>query len=169
MILGIGGLATTGKTTSAVYLHDTYGFENFNFSDLLKEIAYKCGWNGEKDEYGRKMLQELGDELRRIFGDDVFINHTTKRIKQHQEICKRNNLEALVTVSDVRLLDEIDALKDLGASVILIEREVEKLNHKTEKINEMKDHFNFVIDNNGTFEELYKSLDTIMQGKICQS
>ena len=65
----LSGKAGVGKTTSAQILKDIYSkrglnVENFSFAAGVKAEARRMGWNGEKDEKGRKFLQEIGKVAR---------------------------------------------------------------------------------------------------------
>lgn len=87
-IIALSGKAESGKN---FYAHTikTYIEHSFNekvcliaFADVLK---YTCktyfGWDGEKDEKGRKLLQEVGTELREKNSPDIWVNITCELIK----------------------------------------------------------------------------------------
>lgn len=65
----ISGKAGHGKTTLANLIKEELENQNFRvmkiaFADYLKFIAKKYyGWNGEKDEKGRTLLQYLGTDV----------------------------------------------------------------------------------------------------------
>ena len=70
----ISGKAEYGKTTFANILRDESSKRNLKvvktaFASDLKRVAKEYfGWNGEKDENGRHLLQHLGtEEVRRFF------------------------------------------------------------------------------------------------------
>lgn len=68
-IILISGKAEHGKTTAANCMKDIlekngYKVTITRYAKYLKEIAADyCGWNGEKDEAGRTLLQQLGTEV----------------------------------------------------------------------------------------------------------
>ena len=43
------------------------GLKRFAFADRLKEIAYSIGWDGKKDDRGRKLLIDLGAAIRAYY------------------------------------------------------------------------------------------------------
>lgn len=62
----IAGRAGTGKDTSSLIM-DSYFIRDRRFKSTissfageLKEVAVKMGWDGKKDDRGRKLLQDLG-------------------------------------------------------------------------------------------------------------
>lgn len=161
IIIGIAGKAQVGKDTSADFLVKYYGFKKFAFADLLKQVAEIGGWNGMKDEKGRKYLQNLGDVMRE-YEPNIFINEIKAKIKYYEEMefrtCKG------IVISDVRLLTEIEALKELGAQIWLVKRNVESVQvHKTEMLDENSYPFDTVMDNNGTYSQLYNGINIVLE------
>jgi hypothetical protein len=72
------GKAQAGKTTAANLLksiiNSSYNVkvEKVALADPIKEEAYSFyGWDGSKDEAGRRLLQEIGDAARN-YNEDIF-------------------------------------------------------------------------------------------------
>lgn len=65
MLIGLTGKGGAGKTTFAKFIieHASIPFIQVNFKDALVRMAKKIGWNGVKDEKGRKLLQTLATEV----------------------------------------------------------------------------------------------------------
>lgn len=65
-IIVINGAATAGKSTFISLCHeiDPRAIETSTV-DFVKEIALQAGWNGIKDEAGRRFLSELKDAMER--------------------------------------------------------------------------------------------------------
>lgn len=67
-VINISGKAMHGKDTTAQYLKEYLESHNkkvviIHFADYLKFICRTyLGWNGEKDEAGRTLLQQIGTE-----------------------------------------------------------------------------------------------------------
>ncbi len=87
-IIALSGKAESGKNFYADLLKN-YIEDSFNekvcliaFADILK---YTCktyfGWNGEKDDIGRSLLQKIGTELREKNNPDIWTNITCDLIK----------------------------------------------------------------------------------------
>lgn len=87
-IIALSGKAESGKNFYADLLKQ-YIESSFNekvcliaFADVLKHTAKTYfGWNGEKDEEGRSILQKVGTELRKKNNPDIWVNMTCDLIK----------------------------------------------------------------------------------------
>ncbi len=86
MIVLIGGRAGEGKSTFAKFcgeylLHERdTGSVTIPFARMVKETAFVMGWNGEKDDGGRKLLQEVG-KIGREYDLDLWADHAVGYIK----------------------------------------------------------------------------------------
>lgn len=156
-LIGLAGKAQVGKDTTADYLVKNYGFKKMAFADYLKQVAELGGWNGLKDEKGRRYLQTLGDVMR-TYKPNIFIDEIKAKIKLYEEMMYRTSKG--IVISDVRLVTEIEALKEIGAQIWLIERNIVGAQaHHTEMLDENSYKFDYVFDNNGTFSQLYSGID----------
>ena len=65
MIIMLTGKAGCGKDTAYKIMekYATKEITRLAFADYLKDIAYFAGWNGVKDEKGRKFLVSLGKAI----------------------------------------------------------------------------------------------------------
>lgn len=87
-IIALSGKAESGKSFYADLLKE-YIEDSFNekvcliaFADVLKHTAKTYfGWNGEKDDVGRSLLQKVGTELREKNNPDIWTNITCDLIK----------------------------------------------------------------------------------------
>ena len=52
--------AEVGKDLATKFFEENYSGIRIAFADKVKEIAKLMGWNGEKDEKGRKLLTNIG-------------------------------------------------------------------------------------------------------------
>lgn len=157
-LIGLCGKAQVGKDTTADYLVRTYGFKKMALADYLKQVAELGGWNGLKDTAGRTYLQHLGDVMRE-YDKDIFIKEMLSRIYTYTETCDQFKTEPKVVISDVRLPQEIEAINEIGGRLWLIKRET-GLNHThiTELLDENSYPFDTVLDNGGSFEQLYSGI-----------
>lgn len=83
-VIGFGGNAGVGKSTAARIAMEALsdiGVGYMPFALRLKEIAASAfGWDGQKDERGRRLLQVLGTEAGRAYNEDMWINAVANRI-----------------------------------------------------------------------------------------
>lgn len=140
-------------------------------------------WREEIDPYWgvspRQMMQKIGTDLfRKHFSDDVWI----KSLKLKLQKIKTN-----VVITDCRFDNEINLIKELGGKVIMVERmfpnwkvitssyrngiinkaraETELLKtgiHESEWRCYLYDNIDFYVDNSGSIEELYETIDKII-------
>ena len=110
----ITGEAGVGKSTYAHHLANKIHGEVVELSKPIKDLAYELGWNGEKDEYGRTLLQRLGREGREV-SYKIWSNHLIYQIFRDIKLKQRNTRNPLkkvrYIVPDVRFDDEVEAIK----------------------------------------------------------
>ena len=94
MIIAITGTNCSGKETVANYLVKK-GYEHFSLSDIIREELTKKGVN-----HSRKNLFNMGNELRRKFGNNILALRALKRIKNPNTV-----------ISSIRHPSEIAELK----------------------------------------------------------
>ena len=72
--VSLSGLARSGKDTFAEYLIKEYGYAGDYFARPLKTLAFNyLGWDGEKDEKGRRFLQLLGTDVGRAWDENIWL------------------------------------------------------------------------------------------------
>lgn len=153
-VILISGKAQHGKDTLASYIQaQSTNLGILHFANELKEDAIFLGWNGEKDDKGRRFLQQLGDVMKDYHG----ITYYADRSKNKIDDC---NFRQGYIIPDWRLPYEVNPFKDIDVITIRIERP----NFDNGLSDEAKSHisetalddydFDYVIINDGTFEEL---------------
>ena len=152
MKLAFGYKMRSGKDTSVDYLVSKYGGKRMSFAKALYDALFSVqnifGLPKEKD---RKFLVTVGDWAREK-DPDIFVNIALK------------DKEAIYC-SDVRFLNEFRALKSHGWKCIKINRDTGyNSSHSSEcELDSMEDsQWDYIIDNNGTLEDLYNKLDNII-------
>lgn len=145
-ILGICGYARVGKTTTcAALLSQISDSVIVPFADPVKQIASECfGWDGVKDERGRRLLQLIGTEVGRSYNPNIWVDKWRLKVEK----LLANNLTVLV--DDVRFQNEIDCIHDMGGVVFrmrCLEREY-KYDHPSEMPTDLK------VDLNLSFSEV---------------
>ncbi len=139
-IIGIGHSSRVGKDTLAKYLIEEFSDEGIKacrigFADELKKVAYLlCSQYGIKtkdhyetnpDDRYRKLDKvkktpievwcSLGDGLREILYRDIWIDRLFEQVGFLG--CD------VVIISDVRYMNEVDAIREYGGTIIRIKRE----------------------------------------------
>lgn len=191
MLIGLNGPKGSGKDTVGHYLVTEYGFTRLSFADKLKQSAAVLFgikpevWDVIKNENtakivlqttlgrndrnpdgsvmtyeypvsGRYFLQLYGTEAHRnIFGDDFWVDAL---LRDYDPFDGQNYV-----ITDARFSNELKRIKELNGFNISIRRrrDVPEDSHVSEAppppiyIDEW-------IDNNGSFNSLYRQVDTFM-------
>lgn len=145
-IIVINGKGTVGKSTFVSLCHeiDSQVIETSTI-DFVKEIAILSGWNGIKDERGRRFLSDLKDSMERY--DDIPNKHIDKFIDEHKDN---------IIFVNVREPHNIDYYKNkYNALTLLIKnpnvKEITE-NHADSNVENYK--YDIVIVNDSSLEEL---------------
>lgn len=134
---------------------------NFSSVDKVKEIAKEIGWDGKKTEKNRKFLSDL-KILTSEYCDMPFESMKSKVT----EFMKDEESKFLFL--HIREPEEIDrVVKEFGAKTILIIRDtVKHIVSNMADENVFNYYYDFVIDNNGTKEELNSKAKDFIQEVI---
>jgi hypothetical protein len=178
-LIGVGGYAGSGKDTVANHLVAKYSFVRDAFADRLRKgllaldpIVYAnlrlsilvdtWGWDSAKRKYPevRALQQRYGDEAgRQIHGKDcwvdaLFNSYDGDVMGQH------------LVISDVRYPNEIEAIRDYNGTLLWVERPgVGPVNSHASDNSVGPQDFDYVIENDGTLEDLYAKIDLIMENE----
>lgn len=116
-VICISGKARHGKDTMAEFVKERLEASGnkvliAHYGDLVKYICAKFfGWNGEKDEAGRTILQRVGtDEIRKV-DPNYWVNFIIDILKIFP------NEWDYVIIPDCRFPNEINSLKESGFDV----------------------------------------------------
>ena len=181
-IICICGKAQNGKDTTANLIKEIAESRGnrvliIHFADMLKFICKSyVGWDGNKDENGRKLLQEFGSKLRKSVGDS-FDNYNNERyfvdIVSGIIRCVRDRYDYIL-IPDTRYINEYETLKSRynGVSIIRVSRpgfdnglSDEQKKHPSET--ELDGYrYNWVIDNSGTVDDLKRSVENMIRANI---
>lgn len=180
VIIGLTGLAASGKGTAAQYLKEKYGFKVLVFSDIIKEEAERRGLlTGKGMEETKSILSEFGDVWRKETGrKDIVGQKLIEKIKE-------GNLNKVV-VDGFRSVEEVELFRKTFKKFILIQIDasLEKRWERRLKQDPMSKRADFeardrndiekkglgdvikmadvVVDNNKTKEDMYRQLDSIV-------
>lgn len=165
-VVCISGKAQHGKDTTAGMMKtalESMGHTVLiaHYGDLVKYVCRTFfGWNGEKDAYGRSLLQKVGTDIVREQRPNYWVDFVKDMLSMFP------NEWDFVLIPDSRFPNEIDGLKQDGFNVIhlRVRREnfespltIEQQNHPSETA---LDHVvpDFLIVNDGTLEDLYNKV-----------
>lgn len=122
-VIFVSGKAQHGKDTFAqasklLLEHRGYKVKILHYGDLLKYMAREfCDWDGEKDERGRTLLQQLGTERVRGIYPDFWVDFIKK-------VCNIFKDEwDFVFIPDTRFPNEIFKMKDITTISVRIIRD----------------------------------------------
>lgn len=110
----ISGKARHGKDTTAQLMGDRltelgYRVLTTHFGDLVKFICSKyLEWDGEKDDYGRRLLQTVGTEVVRAQDEDYWARFV------YQVLTFFRDEWDYVLIPDTRFQNEIDLAAKFG-------------------------------------------------------
>lgn len=156
LLVGINGYAGSGKSTTAEMIKATFRARVgiLPFAEPLKAIAREMGWDGKKDEKGRRLLQLLGTDCgRRCINENIWVNKWLVNVQQ----AKHDGFEIIVA-DDCRFLNEIATIKRLGGICINVKREGSFAgDHITERPLPSK-VFHYQIHNEGDEDDLEQAL-----------
>lgn len=121
-LIGLCGVAQSGKDTVAHILYNLYNFNRVAFADALKELAYDSlpairmsvdavGWEETKRiPAHRRYLQDLGVGVRDVLGPDTWVNTAFAKVVSTGKP---------VVFTDVRFPNEWDRIKTHVDAVIV--------------------------------------------------
>ena len=160
MKIAFGFKMQRGKDTCVDYLMSKYGGNKITFAQPLYNALYTVqGIFNLPIQKDRDFLQMVGDWARKK-DDDIFVNLALRdsRLGVSNKFC-----------NDLRFMIEYRELKKDGWICVKIDRNVnikyQGSNHRSEtELEILKDEdWDYTIDNDGTLEELYTKLDTIVE------
>ncbi len=177
LILGIVGEIAVGKTTVTDYMRDKYGAVSFRFSDMLRDVTRRL-----HIEPTRGNLQILSTVLRHNFGEDIMSRVLAADAAE--------STHEFIITEGVRRPSDVEHLKNLPGFKILAlaadpRTRYERLTKRSEnpddrnktweqfvadgaqeseqKIKDIMAEADVTIVNEGTTEELFKKVDTVVK------
>jgi len=177
MIIGLTGNKQTGKDTCANFLVKNYNFIQLSYAEPLKNICRTLfdfneeQLNGTKKEEIDEYWKITPRHAMQFIGTEFFRNQMEKLIPNieknfwiklmEQRIIKLKD-KCNIVISDVRFLNEAELIRKYDGFIIKIIRNTNQYDNHPSEIETNKINFNYIIENNGTYEELYKKLINIM-------
>lgn len=177
IILGITGEIASGKGTVAKHIEEKHGGSSHRFSTALRDVARRMHL-----EESRENLQKISTIFRANFNDDIL----------SMVVCRDAEADThqIMAIDGVRRMEDIKYLKNLeGFKLIYIEANIDIRYHRIvnrrentddahkpysefvadhtreaeSQIKDLKNYADFVVNNEGTFLELYHQVDKIIK------
>jgi dephospho-CoA kinase len=177
VIIGLIGETGSGKDTFCDYIKKTVKEPVFcfRFSDPLSEILMILFGEIKKEDQ-----QWLGKTLREKYGNDILAKAMVQKIK--------NIDKGFMILNGIRYLEEFEMVKKLGGKNLYITADQkirwQRVNQRVEKIDDSSSYEKFLekekakteilipelakkadfkIENNGSMEDFFKKIDTIIK------
>lgn len=163
MITLVGGRAGEGKTQFARFCMESLIEDNHSsvivpFAYMVKETAFFMGWDGKKDDKGRKLLQEIGN-VGREYNLNIWADHAVKYIVELAGVIP------FVFIDDWRFPNEGKVLQEHFTPTNRVRmRRPEKFHalRETPLYNDVSeislpdedDYYDYIIQNDGDLDEL---------------
>jgi dephospho-CoA kinase len=176
IILGFAGELACGKGTATKYITEKHNGGAHKFSNMLRDVAHRMHL-----EESRENIQKISTFFRQNFGEDIMSRVIYKDVVADSH--------SIIAVDGVRRLMDIKYLTTLpGFKLIYIEANIERryeriikrgensddlsktfegfkedhLKETESQIKDLKKKADFVLDNNGTLEDLYKQIEDVL-------
>lgn len=177
IIIGLVGTLASGKGAVKEYLINKYGAKGCKFSDIFRDVLNRLNIPITRDN-----LQKVSTSLRSDFGENLLSNTIIKDAEKLES--------KIVIVDGIRRFSDMDNLKKLSNFVVLavdadsnlryermkIRNENEGDRNKTyedflkdenaeadKQIPEVIKTADFIIENNGTLEDLHSRIDEVVE------
>jgi dephospho-CoA kinase len=178
LILGVTGHPSCGKDTVAEYLVAKHGFSFVSTSDEIRRYMK----DNSLGEPTRERMNPIAQKMRRYFGPDVLIRFALEK----------NAGAGRIVMVGIRATAEADSVKKAGGSMIAVtapievrfkraqergrigddtsfqafkaieEKESVGTNAAEQNVNAVIAQADYIINNTGTLEELYRAVDDIV-------
>ena len=119
-VILISGKAQHGKDAAATMMSEQLKADNHkvlitHYADLLKYICRSYfGWDGVKDETGRRMLQYVGTDVIRKENPGLWVDFVAQMLKYFYE-----NWDYVI-IPDCRFPNEVTTMIDSGFEVVYV-------------------------------------------------
>lgn len=183
LLIGLTGLAGSGKDTVRGFLQARHQFNGIAFADpirdMLSALFTSCGvsdeWMTERElkerdipaigaSY-RKMAQMLGTEWGREIDPNFWLKITEAKVRWINEIDS-----GAIVISDVRFPNEAEWVQSQGGLIWKIIRpELEAVRAHASEALVGALPYDYVIDNRGSVEELAEAVDSALDYCLVQA
>lgn len=180
IIIGITGTIGAGKGTVVEYLVKNNGFKHFSARDLIVEEVNKRGLENTRDNMvvvANDLRQKYGsgyvaDELYRrasVSGDNCIIE-SIRTVGEIESLNNKGNFILLAVDAEPRTRFERILVRKTMTDNVSFDKFLEDENKEMESDDPNKQNLkkciqiaDFVIDNNGTLNELHSKIEEILK------
>lgn len=157
LLIGLCGYAGVGKDTVADILAREHGFMRYAFANSLKTLARDLGWDGAKDERGRRFLQALGVAMREL-DPDYWIDKVRRPILHMRHFAGHP-----IVISDVRFKNEAEWIREKGGILVRVVRPgFGPVNEHVSESDLDDVPVSIFINNRGTLSDLARSVSGML-------
>ena len=158
IVLLFAGKAGAGKNTSADLVENVYSGSaiktaQFSFAGAFKRMAKEMGWDGKKDEKGRRLLQQIG-AAGRAYDKDVWAKCCLKAIRESD--CDIAMITDLRFPNEARIIKEAypdaELIKVFGRGYDLGDNGDDPSEHGFDDV--LETYWSYQLDNSGTLKDL---------------
>lgn len=155
IIIPISGKAESGKDLTAMLLRIELQKQGkkvliINYADLLKFYCQKYfGWNGEKDEYGRTLLQNIGTKKVRAKNNNFWVD----RVIDFAIIFEENY--DYILIPDCRFKNEVERWDENNFDYVSLR--IERLNYNNSLTAEQQLHISEIALDDYKFDYYIKA------------
>jgi hypothetical protein len=109
----------------------------------------------------RRLLQRLGTEVgRNILGYDVWVNAAFRTVDEWRDLNRQD-----VAITGIRFFNEHQAIRDRRGVLVWVDRPgVEPVNVHSSDNTLNREHFDVIIENDGSLEDLADKVKTVVKG-----
>jgi hypothetical protein len=171
-VIGIAGLARTGKDTIGKHLVNRHSFLSLAFARALKEAmqgAFSLNYyEALSDEFKEKpivdwnnrtprsLMIEMSDIFKAKFGQDFWIRSLDRRLNH------MSHLDNKFVITDVRFENEAQYIRWIGGRIWHVKRDIDRINDHESENGIMVVEGEPLIYNEGSVEELTQKVDKLI-------
>ena len=191
MLIGIVGLIGSGKDTAAEHLVTQHGYIRDSFAKSLKDaVSAMFNWDREMLEGNTESSRHWREQPDTFWSEKFGKPVTPRWVLQHfgTEVMRGNMYDAIwvdscigrykgqnTVISDTRFPNEVKKIREHGGIIILVKRgadpewftnyvegNIEPTGIHSSEYAWAKEEFDYVIENNGTKEQLSAKIDELL-------
>ena len=191
MLIGIVGLIGSGKDTVAEHLVTQHGYTRDSFAKSLKDaVSAMFNWDREMLEGNTESSRHWREQPDTFWSEKFGKPVTPRWVLQHfgTEVMRGNMYDAIwvdscigrykgqnTVISDTRFPNEVKKIREHGGIIILVKRgddpewftnyvegNIEPTGIHSSEYAWAKEEFDYVIENNGTKEQLSAKIDELL-------